>query len=422
MPTRNRASLLQYALKSAQAQEFDDFEILVSNNFSSDETKNIVLDSLDNHTRYITTDRPLAMPDHWEFALAHAKGEYIFYLCDDDALRPDLLDFLFKVFKKKNPYCISWMNANYIHLDWYDISMRNSLRWSVYSNRLSEYNSSTLLTYYFNANGMDKDLIKMPKLLNSCCRLELLNKINSIAGKTFLPPSPDQSVAVATLALIPGLLHIESPLHLAGASSIAVGANGWRQSDAVKAFWEEFGEHTDLFLYTPLKYRFDPNAFFASILRVKAAMPNQLSHFSLNLMNYFIACWKGIEETRKYGNNVTAEVDEFYEVLDKQDKDIRDSVLLAIETDMQQRYESEKYNKPKEYQKNILGRLKNKLPAKMKERLSEIRQDIFSISIKKNKKHLTLSPGRIYGSEAGFSNIAECAIKMKEMFPLPEIE
>ncbi|HEY8226821.1 MAG TPA: hypothetical protein VIG25_16185, partial [Pyrinomonadaceae bacterium] len=28
------------------------------------------------------------MPDHWEFALDHARGKYVTYLCDDDALAP----------------------------------------------------------------------------------------------------------------------------------------------------------------------------------------------------------------------------------------------------------------------------------------------------------------------------------------------
>ena len=38
MPTRNRAALLPWAIRSALEQRFDDFEVVVSDNASSDRT------------------------------------------------------------------------------------------------------------------------------------------------------------------------------------------------------------------------------------------------------------------------------------------------------------------------------------------------------------------------------------------------
>jgi glycosyltransferase involved in cell wall biosynthesis len=42
IPTRNRANLLPHALQSVLHQKFDDYEIVVSDNCSSDNTEQVV--------------------------------------------------------------------------------------------------------------------------------------------------------------------------------------------------------------------------------------------------------------------------------------------------------------------------------------------------------------------------------------------
>ena len=88
MPTRNRAALLRFALQSALDQTFTDYEIVVSNNFSSDDTEKVIREVGGERVRYVRTDRVLPMHDSWDFALTQARGEWILFLCDDDALYP----------------------------------------------------------------------------------------------------------------------------------------------------------------------------------------------------------------------------------------------------------------------------------------------------------------------------------------------
>src|SRR2546423_1052660 len=91
IPTRNRARLLRYALETALQQTFADYEIVVSDNHSSDATAAVVREVGDGRVRYVRPDRSLSMAAHWEFALAEARGEYVTYLCDDDAITPRTL-------------------------------------------------------------------------------------------------------------------------------------------------------------------------------------------------------------------------------------------------------------------------------------------------------------------------------------------
>src|SRR6266704_3260720 len=91
IPTRNRASLLRYALQTALDQDFDDYEIVVSDNCSQDDTAQVVKDYQTSRVRYVRVNDPLSMPDHWEFALGQAQGQFVNYLCDDDSLPREAL-------------------------------------------------------------------------------------------------------------------------------------------------------------------------------------------------------------------------------------------------------------------------------------------------------------------------------------------
>lgn len=91
IPTRERADVLASALKSVTSQDFDDLEIIVSDNASADDTRDVVLANADTRLRYIRTDKRLAMSGNWEFAMSHVTGDWVTIIGDDDALLPGSL-------------------------------------------------------------------------------------------------------------------------------------------------------------------------------------------------------------------------------------------------------------------------------------------------------------------------------------------
>jgi glycosyltransferase involved in cell wall biosynthesis len=92
IPTFNRSDLFPYAVQSVLNQTFEDFEIIVSDNCSADDTPQVAKQFKDPRFRYVRTPRHFTIADNWEFARSHALGKLIFMLSDDDALLPVALE------------------------------------------------------------------------------------------------------------------------------------------------------------------------------------------------------------------------------------------------------------------------------------------------------------------------------------------
>lgn len=92
IPTRNRAQTLFWCLKSCLEQDYGNYEIIVSDNNSVDNTRNIVETYNSDKIKYFNTGKSLSMTENWEFALSKAaNGGFVTFLGDDDGLMPNAL-------------------------------------------------------------------------------------------------------------------------------------------------------------------------------------------------------------------------------------------------------------------------------------------------------------------------------------------
>jgi glycosyltransferase involved in cell wall biosynthesis len=91
IPTRNRARLMREAIVSVLAQTFQDFEIIIIDDASEDDTQAVISSLSDVRIRYFrhATNRGEAASRN--AGVAHAGGEYIAFLDDDDTWLPEKL-------------------------------------------------------------------------------------------------------------------------------------------------------------------------------------------------------------------------------------------------------------------------------------------------------------------------------------------
>ena len=92
IPTFNRASWLKDCVLSALAQSYSRFEVLVSDNASTDETQDILKQFSDPRLRVVRQQHNIGLLPNWNTSLAEARGEYIVFVSDDDRIAPFLLE------------------------------------------------------------------------------------------------------------------------------------------------------------------------------------------------------------------------------------------------------------------------------------------------------------------------------------------
>jgi len=92
IPTFNRASLLKRCIPSALSQTYQHFEVLVSDNASTDETPEVLKQFEDPRLRVIRQNTNIGLDPNWNACLAEAKGDYIVFVSDDDTVAPWFLE------------------------------------------------------------------------------------------------------------------------------------------------------------------------------------------------------------------------------------------------------------------------------------------------------------------------------------------
>ena len=88
VPTYNYAGFLPEAIESVLAQDFKDYELLIVDDRSSDNTSEVVKPYLvrDERIRFEVNAENLGMVENWNYCLRQARGEYIKYIFGDDKL------------------------------------------------------------------------------------------------------------------------------------------------------------------------------------------------------------------------------------------------------------------------------------------------------------------------------------------------
>ncbi len=86
IPTFNSAHFLPDAISSIMRQDLDDFEMLIVDNASEDNTGEVVRSFENPHIRYLRNPSNLGSRENGNRCLANSRGRYIKFLCADDVL------------------------------------------------------------------------------------------------------------------------------------------------------------------------------------------------------------------------------------------------------------------------------------------------------------------------------------------------
>jgi glycosyltransferase involved in cell wall biosynthesis len=91
VPTCNRSGSLQTSLETILNQTFEDFELVVIDNCSDDETEQVARSVIDSRLRYVRNGVRLSKMENINRCVGEARFDLIAIYHDDDLFHPDLL-------------------------------------------------------------------------------------------------------------------------------------------------------------------------------------------------------------------------------------------------------------------------------------------------------------------------------------------
>ncbi len=302
IPTRNRAHLLRFALKSALAQRFDDYEVLVSDNFSSDDTPAVVEAARCGRVRYVRTPESMCMPDHWEWALQHVRGRFVMFFCDDDGLSPETLNAVNRAIRESGSSVVVLADGCYHYPSWWDEAVRNVFHAPLYSGDSYQCDSRQVLAEMFGR----LHFARTPRVNNSFCHRSVIDDVRRRAGRFFLSPSPDHTACAMTLASVSRYTYLDEPLLIFGACEDSIGHNTCYRNKPVIEFMDDFRE--PLWELSPLHSFCIVNNVAECLLRARAAMPERFQGLEINPVSFYLGCLRELEDLKRHGVDVSEEL------------------------------------------------------------------------------------------------------------------
>lgn len=116
IPMYNAENFISDTIRSILLQSFEDFELILVDDRSTDRTVEIVRNFKDPRLKLIQNVRNLHEWDSRNIGFQFSSGEYIYFVDHDDLLLPDALEKFWRAVEKSDAESIHF-NAYYVNLD-----------------------------------------------------------------------------------------------------------------------------------------------------------------------------------------------------------------------------------------------------------------------------------------------------------------
>ncbi len=320
IPTLNRAHRLKDALQSILWQDFDDYEVIVSDNCSSDNTGDLVAQFADKRIHYVRPDSYLRMHDHWEFARKQASGDYLLFLGDDDCLVQNALSTLTRVIETTGALIVGCKNIDYYTVDYWVQERRNQILIRPYSGELARVETRVALSECFRFNPE-----YLPRVTVPIAR-SLVKSITEQVGRFFDYPYPEYVGFAMAFSMTDEYRFLDQPLVVLGRTSDSYGPRYfWSNQDP--SWHETTGQP---FVNVPLKGTYFTNGAAESFLRAKNNLPSRFEGINLSLLDYYKNYYTDMLTQQQLGRNIGADLDEYYRAVGALAPELQHQVLDSI--------------------------------------------------------------------------------------------
>ena len=115
IPAKDRADYLFHTLRTCAHQDYENLEVIVSDDGSTDHTRSVVesASKADMRIRYVSPGAGVGMRENFEFALRQVRPGYVIALGADDGLLPHAIQGMLQVMRDTRQELLAWPTPIY---------------------------------------------------------------------------------------------------------------------------------------------------------------------------------------------------------------------------------------------------------------------------------------------------------------------
>lgn len=329
IPAKGRPNYTRDAVFSAMRQNFDDFDVTLSNNGADPAVKVAVAEFMgDPRFHYIEQPSVLEMSSHWDIANRAVTGNYLLVLTNRFVFKQGVLRGLWN-FLRTGP-----SNVDIITWGWdsYDNTRRLLLPYQSNTEGMIRLKTlDVLLSFARGSISIMRRADILPLGLNSCVSRALVNRIRSRESHVFQNIAPDYNFAFSCLLNAAELIHINESRLI---------SQGMEDSHGANALVGSFQSHMDRLGLTapwaevPIKAALVYNAIAQDFLAALRRYDRSDIRAAWDKPKYYKDCLMEIQMKRNAGSLPTSEIDELERAVElalrNEDGNVRAAVARPI--------------------------------------------------------------------------------------------
>ena len=248
IPQKNRAESLVHTLRTCMIQDYPNFEIIVSDDCSDDDSVKVVesLMKEDSRIKLFAHKKHLGMRDNFEFALNQVKPGYVMALGGDDGLLPGAISEMYRIIQQTKTELLTWNLAYFTYP--MDGGTHNILRVprtkgeEIVYIKSEDFLNKIARTFQYQTDDCPMFYMK------GVASTELVNRVKSRTPDHcfYYCPTPDGFSGVVLAGEVEQYVYCKKPLSIGG--------------DTVKSQGKNYGR-------TDEKSRFEAQQFFNDNIR-----------------------------------------------------------------------------------------------------------------------------------------------------------
>lgn len=395
VPTYNREDLVGYTIQSVLKQTFGDFEIIVCDNCSTDETAKVVQLYSDARIKYVKTPRHMVIADNWEFARSHASGDLIMMLGDDDALLGSTLERFDEAAARHEADFLFCRTVEYRDLGFPNLG-RNTLDCPPFGGSSQKIPVEEFLKPLFSFRlvfDMHPSSFFFGRALGDA--------IAKRCGRFFQTNGVEYCAWPMAAAFAKGIVLVDLPLSICGRTKKSWGSNMILANPGKKYMQKFIDDVEHERKHAPLTNFTMANLMAEGILTAKELFPQEFQNYQFDEQKYMLATWVELQSRKSLGVDVSRELEDLKNHLRKYPQVLK-NVLN----------EEKVYDRnSKSWWQRIWGWIGDRGLRALRDRMIKQRQEKLRIQNDRLKVRCGgIRAGfRISGSDFGFLNIIEGA-------------